>query len=66
MFLFRKHLRTKVFSKHKILEIPDLFELSVGKFMYYLTILITTLLRMHQSTILKQDLLHCKNIIYPE
>jgi len=32
----------------------------------YLTLLITTLLRLHQSKILKQELLHCKNIIYPE
>jgi len=32
----------------------------------YLITLITTLLRLHQSTNSKQDLLLCKNIIYPE
>jgi len=63
-----------LYSKHKILEIPDLFKLSIAKFMYstpfivvdYLITLITTLLRLHQSTNIKQDLLLCKNIICPE
>jgi len=32
----------------------------------YLITLITTLLRLHQSTNIKRDLLLCKNIIYPE
>jgi len=32
----------------------------------YLITLTTTLLRLHQSTSIKQDLLLCKNIIYPE
>jgi len=32
----------------------------------YLITLITTLLRLHQSTNIKQDLLDCKNIIYLE
>jgi len=31
----------------------------------YLITLITTLLRLHQSTNIKQDLLLCKNIICP-
>jgi len=34
--------------------------------MNYLITLIVTLLRLHQSTNIKQDLLLCKNIIYPE
>jgi len=32
----------------------------------YLLTLITTLLRLHQSTIMKQDLFLCKNIVYTE
>jgi len=32
----------------------------------FLITLITALLRLHQSTTIKQDLLLCKNIIYPE
>jgi len=63
---------TVLYSKHKILEIPNLFKLSVAKFMYSfimvdcLITLITALLGLHQPTNIKQDLLHCKNIIYPE
>jgi len=69
---YNKTKTTVLYSKHKILEIPDLFQLSVAKFMYpfimvdYLITLITTMLRLHQSTNIKQDLLLCKNIIYPE
>jgi len=61
---YNKTKTTVLYSKHKILEIPDLFKLSVAKFMYsfYLITLITTLLRLHQSTNIKQDLLLCKNI----
>jgi len=31
----------------------------------YLITLITALLRLHESTNIKQDLLLCKNIVYP-
>ena len=34
MFLFRKHLRNESDFKAQNLEIPDLFKLSVAKFMY--------------------------------
>jgi len=58
---------------HKILNIPDLFKLSVQLpnsctliMVGYLITLINTLLRLHQSTNIKQDLLLDKNITYPE
>jgi len=65
---YSKTKTTVLYSKHKIFEKPDLFQLSVDKFMYsfynggllYLNTLITTLLRLHQSTNIKQDLLLCK------
>ena len=69
---YNKTKTTILYSKHKILEIPDLFQLSVAKFMYsfhngdYLITLITTLPRLHQSTNIKQDLLLYKNITCPE
>jgi len=68
-----EHDKTKttvLYSKHKIFNIPDLFELSVAKFVYclvtvnYLITLITTFLRLHQFTNMKQGLLLCKNNIY--
>jgi len=61
-----------LYSKHKVLEIPDLIKLSVAKFMYWfymvdcLITLIATLLSLHQSVNIKQDLLLSKNSIYPE
>ena len=69
---YNKTKTTVLCSKHRILETPDLFQLSVAKLMHsfyngdYLITSITTLLRLHQSTNIKQDLLLCKNIIYPE
>ena len=70
---YNKTKTTALYSKHKILEIPDIFQLSVAKFMYWcyngglpIITLTTTFLRLHQSTNIKQDLPLCKNIIYPE
>jgi len=68
---YNKTKTTVLYSKNKILEMLDLVQLSVAKFMYSfynggLLNHLTTLLRVHQSTNIKQDLLLCKNIIYPE
>ena len=62
-----------VYSKHTILNIPDFFTIncqspnSCSPFVMVgcLIILTTTLPKLHQSTNIKQVLLLCKNIIYP-
>jgi len=69
---YNKTKTAVLYSMHKILEIPDLFKLSVAKSCTPLIVvdclitLMTTLLRLHQSTNSKQDLLLSKIIIYPE
>ena len=67
---------TVLYSKHKILEIPNFFELSVAKFMYYFhnggllnhfDNYFSEVASIHKyQTNIKQDLLLCKNVIYPE
>jgi len=61
-----------LYSKHKNLNIPDSFKLSVANacapfaMVDYLTTLISILLRLRQSTNIKRILLLCKNTIYAE
>jgi len=71
---YNKTKTTVLYSKHKIFYLFLLIyfncqlQNSCTPFIMvdYPITLITTLLRLHQSTNIKQDLLHCKNIIYPE
>ena len=67
-------LKQLLYSKHSVLNIPDLFKWSVAKscrpilliMVNYLNTLITTFLLLHLSTNIKHDLLFCRNIISPD
>jgi len=70
---YNKTKTTILYSKHKILEIPDLFQLSVAKFMYFFyngglpnhfDSYFAEIASLHKYQ--TRVLLLCKNIIYPE
>ena len=69
---YSKTKTTVLYSKHEILEIPDLFQLSVAKFMYSFyngglpNHFDNYFAEIASATHIKQDLVLCKNIIYLE